>query len=212
MAKQYVEISENDYPSKEKIWDRLYQCRDFELSHFWQKSVFVFSIFIVCFTGYGGLVSAAIDPENKKSLFYIYQYMCGVSLLGIITSILWIYMMKGSKAWYEVYEKSIYAIECEIFKDSNKKYIEGEFAKRMSKNFNNNFFDNKSGAFSPSKINMVIGWIMLIVWCICGFFGMYNLNFSVLEVPALTDSLLCIGVVIVVTVVLQWVISFFYKK
>lgn len=102
--------------------------------------------------------------------------MCGISLLGIVLSVVWIYMMKGSKAWYEVYEKSIYAIEREIFQD-NQQYVEGEFAKRMRGDFTKAFIGFDGGAFSPSKINILIGWIILIVWGFCGFFSLNNLNF-----------------------------------
>lgn len=100
--------------------------------------------------------------------------MCGVSLLGIITSILWIYMMKGSKAWYEVYEKSIYAIEREIFEIENGKYVMGKFAKKMRGDFGLDFWSNKPGAFSPSKINILIGWVLLFAWGICEVCSIYN--------------------------------------
>ncbi len=212
MAKQYVEISENDFPSKEKIWDKLYQCRDFELSSFWQKSVFIFSIFIVCFTGYGGLVSAAIDPENKNSLLYIYQYMCGVSLLGIITSILWIYMMKGSKAWYEVYEKSIYAIEREIFEIENGKYVMGKFAKKMRGDFGLDFWSNKPGAFSPSKINIVIGWVLLFVWGICEGCSIYNLMVCKQHLNVSMSLLIYFFITAIIIVIIQILIKTWIKS
>ena len=174
-----VEVIENDFPSKEKIWDKQYECRNFELSSFWQKSAFLFCFLSLCFAGYGALVSHIVNKDtNPDSIPYIFQYMCGVSLLGIVLSILWIYLMKGSKAWYEVYEKSIYEIETEIFKGKNEKYIEGEFAKKMRKNYSNSFIGTSGGAFSPSKINIVIGWILLIVWCCCGIFSLYNLLYT----------------------------------
>lgn len=173
---KYVEVSENDYPSKEKIWDKQYECRNFELSNFWQKSAFLFGFLSLCFAGYGALVAQLVDKDtNPISVSYIYQNMCGISFLGIVLSIVWIYMMKGSKAWYEVYEKSIYEIETEIFKGENEKYIEGEFAKKMRKDFNCNFRGMNGGAFSPAKINILIGWILLIVWFCCGMVSVYNL-------------------------------------
>ncbi|MBO7597119.1 MAG: hypothetical protein J6T70_08770 [Bacteroidales bacterium] len=177
-----IEISESDIPSKERIWDKQYQCRDFELSNFWQKSAFLFGFLSLCFAGYGALVLQVVDSGTDKCyLPYIYQYMCGISLLGIVLSVVWIYMMKGSKAWYEVYEKSIYAIEKELFNGKKRKYVEGEFAKEMSKQFNENFTGLHSGAFSPSKINILIGWIMLIVWIICCGISLYNLLIDILS-------------------------------
>lgn len=172
-----VKISEDDYPSKEKIWNRLYQCRDFELSHFWQKSIFLFTLVSLCFTGYGVLALKVID-ENVTTcdLFYLYQYMCGLSILGMVLSVIWVYMMKGSKAWIEVYENTIYEIELDIFrKNGHSKYVMGQFVTRnKSDETNDDFWGTNAGAFSPSKINIVIGWILFGVWIICSFFSFFN--------------------------------------
>ena len=185
-----IEISENDYPSKEKIWDRLYQCRDFELSSFWQKSVFLFGFLSLCFAGYGALVAQVVDNDtNPDSISYIYQYMCGVSMLGIILSVVWIYMMKGSKAWYEVYEKAIYEIECEIFKSGNSKYIEGVWANKMRGDFGVGFFGVKGGSFSPSKINIIIGWVMLGIWIIVSGISCYNLFYNYFSLEAIANHI-----------------------
>ena len=176
---QYVEINDSDYPSKEKIWDRLYQCRDFELSHFWQKSVFLFTVVSLCFTGYGILALKVVDVDIKiLDLLYIYQYMSGVSILGIVLSVIWIYMMKGSKAWYQVYENTIYEIEKEIFLEyeNKSKYVMGQYVTRNKSNDTNfDFIGVNPGAFSPSKINIVIGWILFGVWIVCSFFSFFNL-------------------------------------
>lgn len=205
---QQIEISESDEPSKERIWDKMYQCRDFELSNFWQKSVFLFGFMALCFGGYGALVLKVIDTHFiSPSLSYIYQYMCGISLLGIILSILWVYMAKGSKAWYEVYEKSIYAIEKDIFKYGNSKYIMGEWAKRMKKDVGLTFWDNRAGAFSPSKINMVIGRIMIVVWSLCFFISFYNLDvcsfFTNVDWLKLIGSVFVTGIVVLFTMIIR---------
>ena len=123
-------------------------------------------------------------------------------------------MMKGSKAWYEVYEKSIYAIEREILTD-NQQYVEGEFAKRMRGDFDTHFFGTKGGAFSPSRINIVIGWIILFVWCGCLFFSLYNLNNRVQLSELALDRrtiLIEIGLVIVVALIVPLLIKPFIKS
>ena len=173
-----VEINDSDYPSKVKIWERLCQCRDFELAHFWQKSVFLFALVSLCFTGYGILALKVVDEDiTTFDLLYVYQYMSGVSILGIILSVIWIYMMKGSKAWYQVYENTIYEIEKEIFLEyeNKSKYVMGQYVTRnKSDDTNEDFFGTNPGIFSPSKINIVIGWILFGVWIICSFFSFFN--------------------------------------
>ncbi len=212
---KHVKISESDNPSKERIWDKMYQCRDFELSHFWQKAAFLFGFLTMCFGGYGALVLQVVDKDtNSVWLPYIYQYMCGISLLGIVLSVVWIYMMKGSKAWYEVYEKSIYAIEREIFQD-NQQYVEGEFAKRIRGDFDTHLFGTKGGAFSPSRINIVIGWIILFVWCGCLFFSVYNLllDYDPFELHLKWDNVLTgISFVVVFIILMPFIIRHFIKS
>ena len=149
----YVEISESDEPSKESIWANLYRCRDLELTSLWQKSVFLFSFIMLCFTGYGALLLKT--TEKDANLFFLYEYMLGISILGIILSYIWLTMVKGSKAWYEVYEKTIYQLETEIF-DSAKdkaKYVEGEYAKVFRDKMDDKlFWGFNGGPFSPSKV------------------------------------------------------------
>lgn len=73
---KHVKISESDNPSKERIWDKMYQCRDFELSHFWQKAAFLFGFLTMCFGGYGALVLQVVDKDtNSVWLPYISIYV-----------------------------------------------------------------------------------------------------------------------------------------
>ncbi|WP_300232445.1 hypothetical protein [uncultured Alistipes sp.] len=46
MAEEKISIKE--------IHETLWRCRDFELSHLWQRSIFLSAFLILCFTGYGG--------------------------------------------------------------------------------------------------------------------------------------------------------------
>ena len=46
MAEEKISIKE--------IHEKLWRCRDFELSHLWQRSIFLSAFLILCFTGYGG--------------------------------------------------------------------------------------------------------------------------------------------------------------
>jgi hypothetical protein len=204
-----IKVSEDDFPSKEKIWDKLYQCRDFELSHFWQKSVFLFTLVSLCFTGYGALALKVVDEKiTVYDLLYLYQYMSGVSVLGIVLSVIWIYMMKGSKAWVEVYENTIYEIESEIFsKKGNGRYVMGKIvANNKSADTNCSFLGVNAGAFSPSKINILIGWLIFGVWIICSTISFYNLLFCYCQVilkndlNGLSGALISVFIVLVISI------------
>lgn len=163
-------IPPSDRLSLKEIRETLYHCRDMELNLLWQRSIFLGTFLTLCFTGYGVL---AVQAADYKYVLYIYEYMCGVALVGIILSVIWIYMVKGSKAWYEVYEGVI----CEIEKETNPypKYRMGVYAENKRGEYDTKFWNNNAGAFSPSKANILIGWVMFVIWSVCEVVSLYNL-------------------------------------
>lgn len=123
--------------------ERLYKCRDLEISNLWQRSVFLSVFLILCFSAYGYLMSEMVKVNDhivyenmsinskmdnligslkiKESTHYALQNynlvaIC-ISCVSIIFSILWIGIAKGSKAWYEVYEDAICRFEDKYFKE-----------------------------------------------------------------------------------------------
>jgi len=176
----------------DKTLDRLYHCRDLEISNLWQRSIFLSAFLILCFTGYGYILMKVIDASpndcicnyicnccNKTckcysnycsynmdcKLFYLHIIALIVAGISALFSTLWIMMAKGSKAWYEVYETAITTFENEYSTKIGlpKEYIMGEMGIPISK-LNNCLFSTKAGGYSVSKINILIGQICL---CIC---------------------------------------------
>lgn len=181
-----------DRESLNKVHDRLYHCRDIEISNLWQRSIFLSAFLILCFTGYGYILMKVIDASPNDcicncicnccnntckcysnscscnmdcKLFYLHIIALIVAGISAIFSTLWIMMAKGSKAWYEVYETAITAFENENFEEIGlpKVYIMGEMGIPISE-LNNCLFSTKAGGYSVSKINILIGQICL---CIC---------------------------------------------
>jgi len=93
----------------------LWVCRDFELNHLWQRSIFLATFLTLWFTGYGVTFSFIIDyissPDNHLIFVVLSIAALFISLLGVVFSMFWIMMSKGSKAWYEIYESAICQIE-----------------------------------------------------------------------------------------------------
>lgn len=163
------------------VHQTIWRCRDFELTYLWQRSIFLTAFLVLCFTGYGFLLFEMIkEPTCKWPLSIVANdntltnevlnvVAIGLSLIGFLFSSLWIKMAKGSKAWYERYERAIYAIE------TDKKFIRhrampiGAFQYIYLDNFEPDSVDNRlykmdGGAFSPSKINIAIGQISMLIW------------------------------------------------
>lgn len=162
------------------IRDSLWRCRDFELSHLWQRSIFLTTILVLCFTGYGVVTIKLFDNVEyvvSPSAYILNNIALVLCLVNIIFSSLWIMMAKGSKAWYERYEHAIDAFECdeslvngEVLNSGINKLPIGGFQYQLLKGYNATdindcIFKCQGGAYSPSKINIAIGQISFVIWC-----------------------------------------------
>ena len=169
----------------------LWMCRDFEINHLWQRSIFLAAFMTLLFTGYGVLFSKFYDylattQHSHTSLFVLSVASLALSLLGIVFAVFWIMMSKGSKAWYEIYEKAI----CEIEGATNKNRTrDGNDAKRYTNEkvnqlrkenllhgllleraeCNDNIFSTDAGSYSVSRVNIAIGQVSLVFWAILYF-------------------------------------------
>lgn len=155
------------------IHETFWRCRDFELSNLWQRSVFLTAFLVLCLTGYGSVLMKILDntPKEFELLIALNIVEYALSILGLTFSILWIKMAKGSKAWYEVYESAIGALE------TNKKYATkkaskfGGFSYANLPNYGGVSIDNRitsrnAGEYSVSKINIAIGQIFMLLWIV----------------------------------------------
>ncbi|MGI5064453.1 hypothetical protein [Treponema putidum] len=139
-----------------------------------------------------------IKDSIKKDKPFSALFMPGavpivICLLGIIFSVLWIIMGKGSKAWYELYESNLAAMsdnplfwkdkaEAESALDKifcNKKtgryteYVFGHLKNRHNDPIDKNLLSTVAGSFSVSKVNIMIVIISLKFFILALFFHIY---------------------------------------
>lgn len=152
-----------------EFYKNYWKCRDFELQHLWQRSVFLSAFLTLCCTSYGYMITHFfIDKPFSITANVVCIILC---IIGVLFSYLWICMAKGSKAWYEIYEEKISKFERECAIKGNIKGCNNTFSPDIigkSIEMSDCPFDNKAGKFSPSKINIAIGQIFIIGWS-CGF-------------------------------------------
>ncbi len=147
----------------ELLYKRYCECRDQELERFWENSKYVWTFLAICFAGYGVLLTS--DSEMLKKNFVIFGTF--ISFIGIILSHLWLKMTQASKTWYEVYENAIWEMESYYNKfDADKRFLI------------HNFWASKKGkeGYSPSKIMLVIGKLLIGIWLCALFFSLLQLK------------------------------------
>ena len=110
--------SEDNNFSNKDLYQHLWEGRNFELSHFWHRSVFLTGIFVVLLAGYGKVIFAMYFPESGDAdITAMHHFIAwGITLLCLVFSMLWIMMSKGSKYCYERYEYSLNALLSIFFK------------------------------------------------------------------------------------------------
>lgn len=155
------------------VYKNLWICRDFEVDHLWQRSIFLAGFLLACFGGYGALAVSVLfpDPDAKAvSKELVNAVAFGICLIGIVLSLLWLMMAKGSKAWYERYEQAIegFAKSYPGAFDEGMERLEGFHWEKMPqyerKPTSDCPFNPKGGKFSPSKINYGIGIVSIVIW------------------------------------------------
>ncbi len=104
----------------------------------------------------------AICEKDENKIIVFHEICTALCIIGIVLSLIWIMMAKGSKAWYELYENAICSIEREKTIDIPESYKMGNIYSERP--IDNNIFTNNAGCYSPSKLNIIIGRLFLIIW------------------------------------------------
>ena len=127
-----------------KIRETFYSCRNFELTNLWQKSVLLTAFLVLSFTVYAGIVPKLFCKNLLQlKIVVINEICCAISL---------------------VYESAIYEIEREKSIKIPNKYAMGE--RIGDRPVDGNIFTNNAGLYSPSKLNIFIGRVFMILWTI----------------------------------------------
>lgn len=190
---------DSDSYSLRDVYDELWRGRDFEISHLWQRSVFLAVFMLAIAGGYGTYMMKVMFPSGESNIEKIYGTLKDeanqmknadisfeikklgniekykkiapifLTYLGIIFSMMWIMMAKGSKYCFERYELGIDSIiEDRTFNqtvDDTKVPCHGNLPDLEDKKKSDYILSPLAGRYSGSKINITIGIVALLFWC-----------------------------------------------
>lgn len=146
------------------VYERLQKNRELEIKNLWQRSIFLATFLVLCYTAYGALIGNMLNQcLNADKICQYNIVVILTSFAGIIISVLWICMAKASKAWQEVYEDAISDYEHRYWRDIPDKFYSNELKGDHNKR-DRCLLSTKGGPFSPSKINIAIGQISFLIW------------------------------------------------
>lgn len=158
-----------------QLREEAYKIRKFEIQNLWQRSIFLVAFIVIHITGYGHLIEKLLSEYekwltcNETLLLVIQTICCALAFLGSILSIIWIMMAKGSKAWYEIHENRIRKLELELnMEDKHRMRPASPWS------LHNSLFSREPGAYSVSRINILLGQILLVAWWVV--FGIHSIS------------------------------------
>ncbi len=123
-----------------KAYKRAWLNRDFEINKFWHRAAYFWGFLVLIFGAYFATESNP-NIENDYLKFY-------VNCIGIVFSVAWTFVIKGSKRWQENWEGHI---------DRLEDHMSGPLYKTILNNKNRKFY-------SVSKINEILSQLIIIVW------------------------------------------------
>ena len=177
-----------------EMWKHLHRKLELEISNLWQRSIFLGTFIVLLLTGYGYYFGKVMIPA------FTVQTNNGITLFGDLTGLflaflicimglLWVAMAKGSKYWYELYENKIIILENMIFHYKYKQFKykeEYNIEKGIPLVCDKGLFSNDASCYSPSKINIVLGWILCFIGYILCVIHFVFLMFS--QITCLCDN------------------------
>lgn len=172
-----IKLNDGSFSEKD-LYQQLWDGRNFELSHFWQRSIFLTSIFVVLLAGYGKIIFSMYFPEKEiesivESFAAQHFIAWGITLLSLVFSMLWIMMSKGSKLWYERYEYSINLLfeKSSILNNVSETLPRhGNLEYPPNEIYSDSLFSTYAGGYSVSKVNITIGIISMFVFSLLNAF------------------------------------------
>ena len=182
----------DDKITPKDIHNLVWKCRNFEIDNLWKRSTLLATFLVLFWTGLGYTFYKYIDlrMDNEK-VFRLASsignfFLIGIQIycvLGSFISMLWIAMTKGSKAWVEYFESQINTMCGED--DFREMIFSKEVEKGLKKDhfpyhgytpdcicaeWKNSIISSDGGAFSPSRINIVIGIVSFLLFSMLEYF------------------------------------------
>jgi hypothetical protein len=138
----------NNLEKKKVAFEKAHDIRKFEIDLYWKRATYFWAFIASTFTAYFILIAS--DKINNVEL-----YVFLVTSIGIIFSLGWYLVNRGSKHWQLNWEKIIDQIEDDI---------SGPLMKTTWNNENKFCNLTLSNKYSVSKINQIISLYITLLW------------------------------------------------
>jgi hypothetical protein len=135
----------------DKALELALEIREFEIKLYWKRATYYWAFLAVAFGGYLAVFGAKdLLPEEKANALLI------ISCLGVIFSLAWYFVNRGSKFWVENWEKHV-----DLLEDA----INGPLYKTILNKANMRWWKpTDPWPFSVTKINQILGLFVTLLF------------------------------------------------
>lgn len=169
----YISLFDKYEGNKHDVLKQILDIRKFEIELYWKRTSFFWTIIGAIIAGYFLVLSKLDNSINSLKILF------SLANLGLVFSIGWYFVNRGSKYWQVNWEKHLDTIEDDIigplYKTTiNRKYYgtTKQFLKLVS-----------PFPFSVSKINQVLNLVIIGFWSILIIdFNRTNLHFDLFKI------------------------------
>jgi hypothetical protein len=132
--------------------EKILDIRKFEIDLYWKRATYFWAFIAASLTGYG--LTMLSDTKNTDGVLK-FQFI--IICLGLIFSLAWYLVNKGSKFWQENWEKHLDLTE--------DKVIGPLYKTTISKETYSSFWNpTKAYAVSVSKVNQILSLFIFLIW------------------------------------------------
>ena len=163
----FKKVFGTEKPAKKRIeaaLDRAHEIRQFEIRLYWERSLFFWGFVIALFTGLFFLVSAEEGAFIHTNKLFFNVSLFVLCCLGLLVSVAWLYIHKGSRTWQKNWEHHIDLLEDKIIGNLYKSVI-----------------GKGSEFFAPGQIHKTIIHAFIIVWILLIIYTAYELYCQIIS-------------------------------
>jgi len=147
---------------KEKALDYALDIRKFEIELYWKRATYFWTFIAATLAGYA-VIQRISDEHSKGELSLL--LVC----LGVIFSLAWYLVNRGSKFWQNNWERHVDMLEDVTIGPLYKIILSEE---DPDKNILRKILTD-AGTFSVTKINQILSFFVLMVWVLLFFKSYY---------------------------------------
>ena len=164
---EYENLFKKNKDIHEQALKQAYEIRKFEIELYWKRATYFWTFIGATFVGYAAYYNSKANNAQAPDNEFMLLLICSI---GVIFSVAWFLVNKGSKFWQENWENHVELLEDEIFGPLYKtltKRPRGDVAQgvceKTKAKLDNIFVAPK--AYSVSKINQLVSAFVALIWC-----------------------------------------------